>query len=375
MGISMAEPIRLVVISTSRSDLGPLAPVVTAALRDPQFDVHLVVCGMHLEAGTPSDQELERLRGVRLPLPQDSLGKVHQVALAAYLAASRCEAALVLGDRCELLEAALACIHARVVLVHCSGGERSMGAWDDQVRDAVTKLAHVHCTPHEAATARLVALAEEPWRIATVGEPGLDAIGADSIMPPQDIEQLLGIRPTRADIVVAVHPVTRYPEETGRLCSVIGALAGSFPGRLFLSSPNGDPGSDEIRAAWHALARHSPRHQALADRGAAFFRGLTAACGVMVGNSSAGLIEAPSLGTPTIDLGRRQAQRLRGDSVVSCAEVSLDQLQRALVEAHGERRRSAACPGRNPYGDGQASPRILAHVRRLVRRADILVKA
>jgi UDP-hydrolysing UDP-N-acetyl-D-glucosamine 2-epimerase len=371
----MAEALHMTLISTSRSDLGLLAPLVQQARRSPGFAVDLVVCGTHLSEGTPDAAELAALGGVRLPRPEDSLGLVHQVALTGHLRQRGCEVALVLGDRVELLEAALACVHAQVVLAHCSGGDRTLGAWDDQVRDAVTKLAHLHYPAHHEAAARLQALAEEPWRICVAGLPSLDALRTDALLGAAELAALVGAPPTRADVVVAVHPVTRHAEETAGLCAAIAAIADDFPGRLFLSTPNGDPGSDGIRRAWSAIVQRTPRHAVLGNRGALAFRSLVHACGALLGNSSAGLIEAPSLGTPTVDAGRRQSGRVRGASVVSCPAVSEPALRAALDEALTAARRARATPAANPYGDGHACARILDHAAAHARRPGILVKA
>jgi UDP-N-acetylglucosamine 2-epimerase (non-hydrolysing) len=372
----MDDPLRLLVISTSRSDFGLLAPVVRCARRDRRFAVELAICGVHLQEGTPAAAELAALGGgVRLPRPADSLGLVHQQALAGLLSERRSEVALVLGDRVELLEAALACVHARVVLAHCSGGDRTFGAWDDQVRDAITKLAHLHFPAHAQAGRRLEALAEEPWRICVSGLPSLDDLAGGVVPPAASLAPLIGAVPGAADALVAVHPVTRHPAEAAALCASIAEIAGGFPGRLFLSLPNGDPGSEDISAAWRQLSARLPRHLVLANHGAAVFRAVLRACGMMIGNSSAGLIEAPSLGTPSIDAGRRQAGRLRGGSVVSCPEVSVAALRAAMAEAASPARRAAASPAANPYGDGHACPRILGHLSGNARRPGILIKA
>ena len=176
----MADSLRLAVISTSRSDFGLLAPLVAAARRDARFRVGLTVGGAHLVSGTPSDAELAALGGERLPRPRDSLGLVHQEALSAWLRARRCEIAVILGDRAELLEAALAILITGCAIAHLSGGERTLGAWDDQVRAALSRLAHLHYPAHADAAQRLHTSGEEPWRICVAGEPGLDAIAVTS---------------------------------------------------------------------------------------------------------------------------------------------------------------------------------------------------
>jgi len=370
----MAErPVPLAVISTSRSDFALLAPIVAAARNDPRFTVRLAVCGAHHLTNTPSPAELAALNGLRLPRPQDSLGLVHQLALRDWLNCSR--VALVLGDRSELLETALAVLHAGVALAHVSGGERTAGAWDDQVRDAITRLAHLHLPAHQPAGQRLLAMGEEPWRICVTGEPGLDGISED-LWSASSLGDRLGVIPTRNDVVVAIHPVTRQPAETGQMLALIASMAeNQRERRWFLSTPNGDPGSEIIRAAWAELATRLPNCTGLADHGAAIFRSLVANCGLLIGNSSAGLVEAPSLGTPTIDLGSRQSGRLRGASVVSCPQVDATHLATAFADAQRVETRACATPAHNPYGDGHAVPRILDHLWRHAERPDLLVKA
>lgn len=367
------SPLSVAVISTSRSDFGLLVPIVAAMRHDPRFTVRLAVCGAHHLTNTPSDLELAAWDGVRLPRPTDSLGLVHQLALHDWL--SGCRVAVVLGDRSELLEAALAILHSGVALAHVSGGERTAGAWDDQVRDAITRLAHLHLPAHHPAGERLIAMGEAPWRICVAGEPGLDTI-TTGLLSPVSLASQIGHLPTRNDVVVAIHPVTRNADETRRLPELIGELVAAHPQRRwFFSTPNGDPGSEQIRAAWATLAAQSPTCTLLADGGAINFRSLVAACGTVIGNSSAGLVEAPSLGATTLDLGSRQSGRLRGASVVSCPSLEVAHVSAAFADAVSAERRGLATPAHNPYGDGHSVPRILDHLWQHAHRADLLVKA
>ncbi|MCP4656621.1 MAG: UDP-N-acetylglucosamine 2-epimerase (hydrolyzing) [bacterium] len=369
----MVDPLGLTIISTSRSDFGLLAPVGRAAQADARFRSLLVTCGQHLESGTPYAEECAGLRIEPLPRPQHSLGLVHQEALRALLAGERSEVVLVLGDRYELLEACMIAAHAGLVLAHSCGGERTFGALDDCIRDAVSKLAYLHFPAHEAAAQRLRSLGEEPWRIRVVGDPGLDGLLAEPRLDAGELSRRCEARPGRDDVVVVVHPVTRSPGEDEALVEAVAGLAGSSDRQWFLSSPNGDPGSDAIVDAWRRLAAASPRCHRLPSLGAQAFRSLVRACGAMVGNSSAGLIEAPLLGTPTVNLGSRQGGRLRGDSVVQVDLAELDRLP-AIVDAVVGATRCPP-PFACPYGDGHAVPRILDALAELARRPDILMKA
>ncbi len=334
---------KLLVISTSRSDSGQLAPLARLA------GCPLVVCGMHHDSNTPHPDEIAGLEVIRLPRPADSLGLVHQVALRAVLEEQRPDAVVVLGDRFELLELAVPLVHADMVIAHLSGGERTAGAIDDAVRNAISQLAHLHYPAHALAGERLVQQGVDPWRICIAGEPGLDAI---RLCPPGDP----GIAVGPEDVLVALHPVTRDPAETEACLAAIVGAAAEHPGIFHVSTPNGDPGSDRIRERLQGQ-RFAP----FPNRGAQFFRALTAACGVQIGNSSAALVEAPSLGCATVDLGTRQLGRPRGASVISLQQPTAATLLAAIAAARGLR--AQAVPEENPYGDGRTCARILAHLQ------------
>lgn len=356
----MEAPIRLLEISTSRSEFGQLAPLARLAYGDPRFSVTVAVCGMHHDSGTPTASEASGLKLVRLPRPADSLGLVHQLALRELLAQCKSDAVVILGDRFELLELAIPVVLSGVVIAHLSGGERTAGAIDDLVRNAVSQLAHLHYPAHVQAGERLQHMGVDPWRICIAGEPGLDAIRTEELLSASELATVLGHAPQAGDVLVALHPVTRDPTETAACCAAIHVAAAHHGGRWFVSSPNGDPGSDFIREHLQG-ERFTP----FANQGARFFRSLTAACGVQVGNSSAGLVEAPSLGCATIDLGTRQRGRPRGASVITVEQPTGP----ALFDALG---RTAACreaaqPALNPYGDGHTCARILAHLHTWLR--------
>lgn len=349
-----ADP-ALLVISTSRSEFGQLAPLARLA------GCPLVVGGMHHDSATPTAAESIGLDLIRLPRPQDSLGLVHQVALRDLIAARKPDVVVILGDRFELLELAVPLLHADIVIAHLSGGERTAGVIDDQVRNALSQLAHLHYPPHALAAERLVQMGVDPWRVCVAGEPGLDAIRDEALLSPTEIAALTGVAPQAGDVLVALHPVTRVPAETTACIVALQAAAARHGGRWFVSTPNGDPGSAEISAG----LRGGP-FVPFGNHGARFFRSLTAACGTQIGNSSAGLVEAPSLGCATIDLGTRQQGRPRGASVHTVTRLDAESVLAALAQADTLRRH--ATPEANPYGDGRTCARILTHLRATLPR-------
>lgn len=349
-------------------------------MKDSRFEPRLIICGQHLRANTPSAEETADLPAFRLGRPQGTNDCVPQQELHEAFNDFDADIALVLGDRFELLSVAETCTFGRIPLAHCSGGERTFGAFDDQVRDAVTKLAHLHLVSHQQACDRVVSLQEEPWRIAVTGDPGLDTLLTEPRMRPDEIEALTGACPSRKDVVLALHPVTRAPGETSFFLSAFATFCEEFEGHIFLSAPNGDPGSDPISECWQGLASQHPNCHVLPSLGARAFRGLVAACGALAGNSSAGIWEAPSLGTPSLDVGTRQQGRVRGKSVLNCGMGDCSELAkrkvgsqiRELLSPEAQTRRRAE---RNPYGDGKATPRILNHIYNRVHDPRLMTKA
>ena len=342
----------LLLISTSRSEFGQLAPLAREAMAQ-GHRARLVVTGMHHDSRTPTAAEAEGLDLLRLPRPQDSLGLVHQVALRDAIAAERPDVIVILGDRFELFELLVPVVLADVPVAHLSGGERTAGAIDDLVRNAVSQVAHLHYPAHEMAGERLQELGVEGWRVCIAGEPGLDAIRTEP--RPTDLTPFLGVQPQEGDVLVALHPVTRSPAETTACIEAIHAAAQGSPQRWFVSSPNGDPGSEDIRARLQGGS-----FVPFANHGAAVFRAIAAACGTVIGNSSAGLVEAPNLGCATIDLGTRQRGRPRGGSVITLEAPTPALLRDALARVPQARER--ARPDLNPYGDGHTCARIVRHL-------------
>ena len=362
-------------ITTSRSDFGLLEPVMRGALADSRFDPLLIVCGQNLAAGTPLTSETADLPTLRLQMPGGTIDAVPQAALVGALQSSQSMIALVLGDRFELLSVSECCTFLNLPIAHCSGGERTLGAIDDQIRDAVTKLSHLHFVSHQPAAERIAQLGEETWRVSVTGDPGLDSLLHEERMSPQAVDTLLGAEPSRKDILVALHPVTRSLEETTSFLQSISDFCETFEGRVFFSAANGDPGSQLIDSTWNRLSERLPHCQTFSSIGAQAFRGLIAACGALVGNSSSGIWEAPSLGTPSLDLGTRQRGRIRGSSVLHCEAGDARELAKKIRQLFSPEIQSRCAAGTNPYGDGHATQRILDHIWREIQNPNLMFKA
>ncbi len=231
----------------------------------------------------------------------------------------------VQGDRTELLGAVMSAVADNAVIAHAAGGERTLGSTDDRVRDAMTKLAHLHYPVHQEARRRLLLLGEEDWRICVSGE-----VGVDTIKGLQEVELPKRYQDARSgDLVVAVHPVTGNRTETllvlKAMHSFIFSEAGDGDVNVWLVSPNGDPGSEDIESDFDAY-RSWPNVFRVKGLDHSQFVTLLKRCGTIIGNTSSIITEAPHLGVFTILLGSRQAGRITAPSDGMACQHILDHM-------------------------------------------------
>lgn len=362
--------VRVAVVTGTRADWGLWTPVLDElAARGSAVEAGLIVMAMHLD--DRFGHTVDEVRGARTPI----LGEVASVpvedspgAMAASLGtalrdvahildAARPDWLLVLGDRGEQLAAALAAIHLEVAVAHLHGGERTLGAVDDTLRDLISRCAHLHLAATDAARRRLEASGEEAWRIRVTGAPGLDAIRMLAPRPPDAaLRARYGLPQSGPYLLVLVHP------ETAALATPAADLGGAVLEAALETGlpivaiwPNADAGG---RAIGQALEVARPRLASLVPSVPhADYLSLMSGAALMVGNSSSALIEAPLLRVPAVAVGERQHGRERGDNVIE-AGPSVDEVRAAIARARDPEFRDSLS-GRSPYGDGHAAPRIV----------------
>ncbi len=260
---------------------------------------------------------------------------------------------MLLGDRFETLALAQAAMLTGVPIAHIGGGDVTEGAIDEGIRHAITKLSHLHLVTHQDAARRVIRMGEAPDLVHVVGNPGLDMLTRAPAMDRGVLEARLGRSLGARNLLVTFHPVTTLPDKgRAELDALLKALEPLTDVTLWITRANADPGGMVVNAALEAFATGRPNvslHDAL---GPAYLP-LLSACDAVVGNSSSGLSEAPSVQTPTVDLGLRQAGRLAGPSVIHC-DADPAAISAAIARA------VSGVPGfDNPYGDGQSSARIV----------------
>lgn len=366
---------RIAYVSGTRADFGLMARTLAAIDATADLDLSVVVTGMHLSAAhgdTVREIEAAGLRiAARVPValaPANGATMARGIgamipAFVDAFEAERPDIVLLLGDRGEMLAGAIAALHLNVAVAHIHGGERS-GTVDEPVRHAISKLAHIHMTATVAARDRLIAMGEDGAHIHVTGAPGLDGL-SDMPLPAREVVlQGHGLDPERPFALMVFHPVL---QEAAQAHADTEALLAALEGCAVLAlMPNADAGSDGVRAALEAARERNGlalvTHLARPDFIAAMAR-----ADVMVGNSSAGIIEAASFGTPVVNVGRRQQLRERNANV---RDVPVGGVAAAIAAALTGGRFEAA----NIYGDGQAARRIVSVLRDTVLDAHLMNK-
>jgi UDP-N-acetylglucosamine 2-epimerase (non-hydrolysing)/GDP/UDP-N,N'-diacetylbacillosamine 2-epimerase (hydrolysing) len=357
-------------ITTSRADYSHLHWVLNDLREHPAIDLRLVVTGAHLSRefgqaveqieadGHVVDERVECLLGSDTDVGMAKTIGVATLGLADALSRRRPDLLLLVADRYEMLAPAAVALALRIPVAHVEGGEISEGAIDDAVRNALTKLSHVHFTPTEEARRRVLALGEEEWRVHAVGAPSIDHLRRSRLPGRAELEAKLGLAVEPDALLVAYHPVT-LARDTLREADELFAALDRIPGQIVFCFPNADAGSRALYRRAEQLCETRPRTAMFVNLGPAEYWGLLHSVGLMLGNSSSGIMETPSLALPTVNVGMRQQGRLRAANIVDVPperEAILHGVARAADPAF----RAGLQGLRNPYGDGRAAQRICA---------------
>ena len=352
---------RVAVVTGTRAEYGLLVPVMRAVAAHRSLELQTVVTGMHLlrtfgstereivRDGWSIDARVPMQRGDDSPLDQ-ARGLSRGIAgISAFLHDSDTDVVVVLGDRIEAMAGALASVTTGRLLAHIHGGDLAPGDIDESLRHAITKLAHLHLAATRSAARRILRMGESADRVHCVGAPGLDGL-----LP------LVEAAPQRhgGGVLILHHACGRSAAVENRVMTTILRASAATGLRQTIIYPNSDRGHRGIIDAIEAHSRRSPVRVVRSLAREAYLLELIAA-DVLVGNSSSGIIEAASAGTPVVNIGPRQAGRERSGSSVIDAGESATAVRAAIQRALAKRTISGR---RTAYGDGNAGKRIARHL-------------
>jgi UDP-N-acetylglucosamine 2-epimerase (non-hydrolysing)/GDP/UDP-N,N'-diacetylbacillosamine 2-epimerase (hydrolysing) len=373
----MSETRRKIAVFTgNRAEYGLQFPILKAIAADPRLDYYLVVSGAHLKGDFGKTlREIENdgfeiHAEVKLEMPEDSLlATAHAIGtgivnLSSVLAELNPDFFVVYADRFEGFSALITGTQMGIPTAHIEGGDYTEGgALDDSVRHAMTKLAHLHFTTNEEATERVHRLGEEPWRVHNVGFPALDLVADGNYASPDAVREKYGLDRDRPILLFTQHSVTtefeEAAEQTRPSLAALRRAGEELGAQVILTYPNDDAGGRRIIKELHRMDDEKlPFVQLHASLGRYNYHGVLNIATACMGNSSSGLKETGAFRCPCVNIGSRQDGRLHGDNVLHTG-YDADEIFEAIRKCINDENfleTVRTCP--NPYGAGNAGPRI-----------------
>lgn len=375
---------KICLVTGSRADYGLLYWLMQDIRADVDCRLQLAVTGMHLspefgqtwrvieQDGFDIDARVETLISSDTPVGVAKSVGLGVIGFADAFQSLRPDVVVLLGDRYEIFAAAQAAYLARIPIAHIAGGDVTEGAFDEAIRHSITKMAQMHFVTNPDAAQRVRQLGEAPERVFEVGSPGIDGIRRIRLLNRLELENALDVQFKRRNFLVTFHPVTlaSQPAEV-QLEALLQALETFLDGdtRIVFTRPNADTGGRAIIRRLDEFAATHMDASVFTSLGQQRYLSLAILADVVVGNSSSGLYEVPSLKRPTVNVGDRQKGRLAAASVLHCPAETV-----AIVESIRKALTLDCTQVVNPYGDGDASRRILAELKHMPHADQLLMK-
>jgi len=333
---------KICVITGSRSEYFLLKPVLTHLQESSKVELQLLVTGNHLSAkfgNTLKDIENDGflVRGkVDIAVEDESADYVNKsIALgvsgiSGQLLALRPDIVLILGDRYEILAAAIAALTLRMPIAHIHGGEKTIGAMDDSIRHAITKMSSIHFTSHESYKNRIIQMGEAAEHVYMVGSLGAEIASTTDLFTKEELEADLGLRFSKKNLLVTFHPETLSNDSPlEQITNLLKSLEVMKDTTIVLTFPNADEGNAEIIKTLNVFVEQGKRRYLYKSLGINRYLSVAKVCDAVIGNSSSGVIEIPSIGVATINVGMRQEGRIMPNSVINCA-INENEISKAL---------------------------------------------
>jgi UDP-hydrolysing UDP-N-acetyl-D-glucosamine 2-epimerase len=357
-------------VTVGRSDYGIYLPILKLITADSSFCLRLYASGMHLSDEFGRTVTLIEADGfkvaerIEMLVSSDTPGGVAKsiglgiIGFGQSFCRERPDVLVVLGDRFEMYAAAVAALPFQIPLVHIHGGELTYGAIDDALRHGITKLSHLHFVSTQEYARRVEQLGEEPWRITVSGAPGLDNLNAIKMMSRSQLESALGFALEKQFLIVTYHPVTTQYNKAALQCKELLKSIAALRMQAVFTMPNADTSGRVVAELIQDFIQSHAGSHLVHNLGTQLYFNLMRHASAMVGNSSSGLIEAPSFGLPVVNIGIRQAGRIRGSNVIDVEDGHIPILkgvQKALTREFLNIARQKA----NPYMANKGAARTI----------------
>ncbi|MFZ8805481.1 MAG: UDP-N-acetylglucosamine 2-epimerase [Candidatus Calescibacterium sp.] len=362
---------KICIFTGTRAEYGLLKPLMDEIKSDPDLELQIIASCMHLSPefgltykeiendGFTIDEKIEMLLSSDTPSGIVKSMGLGMIGYTDALNRLKPDITVVLGDRFEALAFAIASFVNRIPIAHLYGGEATEGLIDEGIRHCITKLSYLHFTSTEEYRKRVIQLGEDPQRVFNVGALGIDNIKKMKLLTKDEIESKLGIKFKSKNLLITYHPVTLKKDESEKefkaLLNVLKELEDTL---LIFTKPNADTeGRRIIKLIEDFVKENRDKAVVFTSLGQLNYLSIMQYVDAVVGNSSSGIIEAPSLKVPTINIGDRQKGRIRAESVIDCKGTE-DEIKKAINIIYDENFRKKVKDVKNPYGDGNSAKRI-----------------
>ena len=383
----MKKKKKICIITGTRAEYGLFYPLLKRIKVDGQLELQICVSGMHLspEFGLTykviENDGFEVNEKVEMLLSSDTeVGVTKSIGLgiigfADTLNRLKPDLLILLGDRFETLAAAITALIARIPIAHLYGGELTEGVIDEAIRHSITKMSILHLVSTEEYKRRVIQLGEEPDRVFNVGALGIDNIKNLKLLKKDELERELNIKFGKRNVLVTFHPVTLEKNTAeNQFGELLSALDQFKDLKIIFTKPNSDPnGRVLIKYIDEYVSSNPDRAVSFVSMGQLNYLSTIQHVDVVLGNSSSGIIEVPSLGKPTVNIGDRQKGRIKAESVIDCKPQKasiVKSLEKAFTPEFSEFCKTV----KNPYGDGNSAEVILNILKARIEKLTSLKK-
>lgn len=374
------------ILTATRAEFGLLKPIISKLYTIKEFDVRIVVTGAHLSPefgltykeiekdGFKIDEKIEILLSSDTPSSISKSMGLAMISFADYFEKLRPDVLIVLGDRYETLAVAITAMNQRIPIAHLYGGETTEGAIDESFRHAITKLSYLHFTSTDEYRNRVIQLGEHPNRVFNVGAIGIENILSENLLSKEELERELKIDLSKPYAVVTFHPVTLESNSSKKQIESLLEACKEYKSLSFIfTKANADSEGRIINKLIDEYAEDNDNIFAFTSLGMRRYLSALKHCSMVIGNSSSGLVEAPSFGIATINIGDRQKGRIQADSIINC-EPTKDDITKSINLAQSGEFVQKAKRAVNPYRNGDTSNKVVEVIKNYLLNNKIYLK-
>lgn len=373
---------KIAVLTATRAEYGLLKPIIKCLLESEVFDVKILVTGAHLSGNQGfTVQEIENdgfsidkkidilLQGDSSACVSKSMG-LAMIGFSDYFEGSQLDYLMVLGDRYETLAVCCVAMNARIPIIHLYGGEVTEGAVDEAIRHSITKMSLYHFTSTEEYRRRVIQLGESPERVFNVGAVGVENVLNEPKLDREELSNMLNFKLDKPYGIVTFHPVTLEGDCERQCKNLLEAISHFKDYQFIITGANADCGGEIINKALQEYADNHENVYFTYSLGMKKYLSALNNAAFVLGNSSSGIIEAPSFEIPTINIGNRQKGRMQAESVINCG-TEAEEIIAAIQKAMSQDFRDGIKNVKNPYGNGKTSEKLVSILEELVTNQEI----